>query len=74
MKQQQLERTILWNRQMTVAEFYVSDRVDAINDELMDRGVDPDQIIAVFQVPGRSDRLDMRPGALAAQFRVLYRA
>lgn len=74
MKQQAIHHSIAWNRIMSVTEFVVADSVAAINDELMERGIDPDQIISVFHIPGNLDRLNTRPDANQGRFRVLYRA
>ena len=67
----QVERSIIWNRTMSVAEFVVDDSAEAINAELMERGLDPDQIIAVFHESARLTSSDLDG---ASRFRVLYRA
>lgn len=62
------EKTVL-TQTVRIRELYADDTVVALNDALLERGVEIEQIISVLTVPGQAMGRPVPP-----QFRVLYRS
>ncbi len=62
------QRAPLSNRAPIVSELFTEAKVDALNAELIERGISAEQVIAVLPVPGQTMANPTPP-----QFRVLYR-
>jgi hypothetical protein len=63
-----MQRPELSNRPKVVDELFTEASVAALNQELLERGIPPDQIITILTVPGQTLVKPAPP-----QFRVLYR-
>jgi len=63
------ERDPVLNQHKHVGEFIIEASVELLNLELINRGIGPDRILAVLDLPGQTVA-----NPTPAKFRVLYRA